>query len=83
MAVAREARANRLGLIRLQSQTLSETFGLAVRKFVRMWSVEQLKSFCLEMRGPDLRHLTIESIAKPAFRPTRKAGDVRMPGFAH
>lgn len=83
MAVAREARAHSLRLIRLQNQILSVDFGVAVRRGVRIRAVELLKSFCLEMRGPELRHLTIESIGKPAFRATGSAGEVRVRSFAH
>lgn len=83
MAVAREARAHTLRLIRLNDQTLSVDFGVAVRRNVRMRAVELLKSFCLDMRGPELRHLTIESIGKPAFRPAGGAGEARVRSFAH
>lgn len=82
MAVAREARADKLGLIRLNDQVLSADFGLAIRKSVRMRSVELLKAFCLEMRGPDLRHLTIETIDKPTFRSDDKPGDAATSSLA-
>lgn len=83
MAVAREARAHTLRLIRLNDRILSADFGLAVRKNVKMRAVELLKSFCLEIRGPELRHLTIESIGKPEFRRNAGAGEAGVRSFAH
>jgi DNA-binding transcriptional LysR family regulator len=69
IAVAREARARSLRLLRLKDRALSMNFGLAHRRGVRLRTVELLKAFCLEARGPQLRHLTIESIGKPPFGP--------------
>lgn len=67
IAVAREARARTLRLLRLADRTLSMDFGLVHRRGLRMRSVALLKAFCLEMRGPELRHLTIENIGRPPF----------------
>jgi DNA-binding transcriptional LysR family regulator len=67
IAVAREARGHTLRLIRLNDRTLSVDFGLAYRRGVRMKAVELLRAFCLEMRGDELRHLTIENAGRPAF----------------
>lgn len=67
IAVANEARERRLRLLRLSHQILAVHFGLAYRRGVRMKTLELLKSFCLQMRGPQLRHLRIESMGKPAF----------------
>jgi DNA-binding transcriptional LysR family regulator len=67
IAVAREARAHTLRLLRLADRTLAMDFGLASRRGVKMKAVEMLKAFCLEMRGPQLCHLTIETVGKPAF----------------
>jgi DNA-binding transcriptional LysR family regulator len=67
IAVAREARAHTLHLLRLADRTLSVEFGMTHRRGLRMRAVALLKAFCLEMRGPELRHLTIESIGRPPF----------------
>jgi DNA-binding transcriptional LysR family regulator len=67
IAVAREARAHSLRLLRLADRTLQVDFGLAFRRGEKMKTVDRLKAFCLERRGPELRHLTIETIGKPAF----------------
>lgn len=67
IAVANEARERRLRLLRLSHQILAVHFGLAYRRGVKMKTLELLKSFCLQMRGPQLRHLRIESMGKPAF----------------
>jgi DNA-binding transcriptional LysR family regulator len=67
IAVAREARSHTLRLLRLADRTLSIDFGLAYRRGVKMKAVEMLKAFCLEMRGSQLSHRTIETISKPAF----------------
>jgi DNA-binding transcriptional LysR family regulator len=83
MAVAREARDRKLGLIRLDDQVRSVDFGIALRKGVSVRTVELLKSFCLEVRGPELRHLTIESIGKSTFRPVDRSGDSPTRAFAH
>jgi len=67
IAVAREARSHRLGLLRLADQKLSVEFGLAFRRNVKMKAVDLLTAFCLKARGPRPRRLTIETIGKPAF----------------
>ena len=67
IAVAREARSHTMRLLRLADRTLSVDFGLVHRRGVKAKTVEMLKSFCLEMRGPQLRHLTIETVGRPAF----------------
>jgi DNA-binding transcriptional LysR family regulator len=67
IAVAREARSHRLGLLRLADQKLAVEFGLVFRRNVRMKAIELLTTFCLKARGPRPRRLTIETIGKPAF----------------
>ncbi len=67
IAVAREARTHTMRLLRLTDRTLSVNFGLVHRRDVKVKTVELLRSFCLEMRGPQLRHLTIETVGRPAF----------------
>jgi DNA-binding transcriptional LysR family regulator len=67
IAVAREAREHSLRLLRLADRTLQVNFGLVHRRSERMKTVDRLRAFCLERRGPELRHLTIETIGKPAF----------------
>jgi DNA-binding transcriptional LysR family regulator len=67
IAVAREVRAHTLHPLRLADRTLSMEFGMAYRRGLRVRAVSLLKAFCLEMRGPELRHLTIESIGQPPF----------------
>jgi DNA-binding transcriptional LysR family regulator len=67
VAVAQEARERRLRLLRLPDRILAVDFGLAFRRGVKMKTIELLKSFSLQMRGPKLRHLRIESLNTPAF----------------
>jgi DNA-binding transcriptional LysR family regulator len=67
IAVAREARAHSLRLLRLADRRLQVDFGIAYRRGEKMKTVDRLKAFCLERRGPELRHLTIENLGKPAF----------------
>jgi DNA-binding transcriptional LysR family regulator len=67
IAVAREAKARSLRLLRLREQKLSMDFGMVHRRGLHMRAVALLKAFSLEMRGPELRHLTIESIGRPPF----------------
>ena len=67
VAVAQEAREHRLRLLRIPNQILAGESGLAYRRGVKMKTVELLKSFCLQMRWPQPRHLRIESMSKPAF----------------
>ena len=67
IAIAREARAHTLHPLRLANHRLSMGFGIACRRGLRMRTVSLLKAFCLEMRGPELRHITIESIGRPPF----------------
>jgi DNA-binding transcriptional LysR family regulator len=67
IAVAREARAHSLRLLRLADRTLQVNFGLAFRRGERMKTVDRIRAFCLERRGPEPRHLTIETLGKPAF----------------
>ena len=67
IAVAREARAHSLRLLRLADRTLQVDFGLAYRRGEKMKTVDRLRAFCLERRGPEPRRLTIESLGKPAF----------------
>lgn len=69
IAVAREARTHSLRLLRLADRRLQADFGLAHRRGERMKTVDRLRAFCLERRGPQPRHLTIETIGKPAFAP--------------
>jgi DNA-binding transcriptional LysR family regulator len=67
IAVAREALAHSLRLLRLADRTLQVDFGLVHRRGERMKTVDRLRAFCLERRGPEPRHLTVETIGKPAF----------------
>lgn len=67
IAAAKEARAHSLRLLRLADRTLQVDFGLAFRRGEKMKTVDRLKAFCLERRGPEPRHLTIETVGKPAF----------------
>lgn len=72
MAVTNPAGARSLRALRLDDRTLSMEFGLVHRKGVKLRTIEILKAFCLEKRGPELRHLTIETIGRPAFGPRRQ-----------
>jgi len=67
MALGREARARTLRVLRLNDRTLAAPFGMVHRKGVRLKTIETMKSFCLEIRGAQLRHLTIENIGRPVF----------------
>ena len=67
VAVAQEAREHRLRLLRLPDRIVAAEFGLAHRRGVKMKTVELMKSFCLQIRGPQPRNLRIESMSKPAF----------------
>lgn len=67
IAVAREARAHSLRLLRLADRTLQVDFGLVYRRSEKMNTIERLKSFCLERRGPQPLAITIETIGKTRF----------------
>jgi DNA-binding transcriptional LysR family regulator len=67
IAVAREARAHSLIPLRLADRKLQVNFGLAYRRAEKIKTVERLRAFCLERRGPEPRQLTIETVGKRAF----------------
>jgi DNA-binding transcriptional LysR family regulator len=67
IAVAREAQTKSLRLLRLRDHPIAMEFGMVHRRGLHMRAVALLKAFALEMRGPELRHLTIETVGRQPF----------------
>jgi DNA-binding transcriptional LysR family regulator len=67
-AMQREVQSGKLKLLRFSHDSLSVEFGLIHRRNVQRKSIELLKAMCLEMRGPTLRRITLESRKAHPFR---------------
>jgi DNA-binding transcriptional LysR family regulator len=72
MAVAGEVRRRQLKALRIKDRPMAVEFGLVHVGSTRMRVVDALANYCLEMRGPALRFLSVDNIQAPFFKtPTR------------
>lgn len=67
MAVAPEVRRRELKALRIKDRPMAVEFGLVHRSDMRLRTLEILKSYCLEMRGPSIRSLSVDNIGVPFF----------------
>lgn len=68
MAVAKEVRKMELKALRIKDRPMSVEFGLVHLRGTRMRVVDALANYCLELRGPSPRFLSVDSIHVPFFR---------------
>ncbi len=68
MAVADEVKRRQLQVLRIKDRPMSADFGLVHVATVRLRTVELLKSYCLEVRGPSPRALSVENLGEPFFK---------------
>ncbi len=66
-ALAEEARANRLALLRHDEQPLMVDIGLVHKRTIKMNAIELFKAACLDARGPGRTRILIQNAAEPAF----------------
>jgi hypothetical protein len=58
--------------LRIKDRPMAVEFGLVHVASTRMRVVDALANYCLEMRGPALRFLSVDNIQAPFFKtPTR------------
>jgi DNA-binding transcriptional LysR family regulator len=73
MAVAGEVRRRQLKALRIKDRPMAVEFGLVHVGSTRMRVVDALANYCLEMRGPGLRFLSVDNIHVPFFKAPARA----------
>jgi DNA-binding transcriptional LysR family regulator len=68
MALAEEVRRKQLKALRIKDRPMGVEFGLVHVRSTRMRVVDALTSYCLEMRGPSVRFLSVDNIHVPFFK---------------
>jgi len=67
MAVAEEVRRKQLKALRIKDRAMGAEFGLVHVRSTRTRVVDALVAYCLEMRGPTVRFLSVDNIHVPFF----------------
>jgi DNA-binding transcriptional LysR family regulator len=72
MTVAAEVRRGELKALRIKDHPMAVEFGLVHMRSLRMRVVDALVNYCLEVRGPAPRLLSVDNLHTPFFRTTTR-----------
>jgi len=69
MALAHEVKKKQLKALRVKDWPMAVDFGLVHVFGTRMRTLDALKNYCSEVRGPSPRFLSVDTIGSPFFKP--------------